>query len=455
MPYKITKDGDKFCVVKADSGETMKCYPSEDEAKKYLGALESNADETKSADKAGAQLSKGNAGMVADMLKMGHSLLKKTGMGHMIPSVDEEYGAGDEGSPEEEASESDSEAAAEGDTPTNKKKSLLQAAKDLLLGTKDLKAQGFQPIGENGWVAWWSNNFEDREKELFPEKALDAYIWRVDKGLVPKPDLWFWHMPGAKSGQAEWVDRIGHLMVAVGAFDTSEVGQAAKAGYQNSKETYAVSHGFTFPSWALKDGAYEEFNTFEISPLPLASAANSFTLFQEIKAMGITAEKQAALEKLVGKDIADKIVKSSETASKEIEALGARFKDVANPNAKPAPAADSSPLADLTVRLIEDNAILLNAVTGLEKQLADERTANKKELDALKTAHKEVTDEWADIRKQMDLKPRRPSVDALTALNPDMFPQDNETQQLIKALRDKMAKDSAKYDPFFGVEVKG
>lgn len=152
-----------------------------------------------SADKAGAQLSKGNAGMIADMLKMGHSLLKKTGMGHMIPSVDEEYGAGDD----EDTETTPDDEAAEGEAPDDKKKSLPERAIDWLRGQKDMKAQGFQPIGENGWVAWWSNNFEDREKELFPEKALDAYIWRVDNNLVPKPELWFWQPINSAFGHSD------------------------------------------------------------------------------------------------------------------------------------------------------------------------------------------------------------------------------------------------------------
>lgn len=45
MPYKIENRDGKYCVVKADSGETMKCYASESQAKDYLGALYANVDD--------------------------------------------------------------------------------------------------------------------------------------------------------------------------------------------------------------------------------------------------------------------------------------------------------------------------------------------------------------------------------------------------------------------------
>lgn len=45
MPYRIDKQGDRFCVVKDASGETVPggCHDSHEEARSHLGALESNA----------------------------------------------------------------------------------------------------------------------------------------------------------------------------------------------------------------------------------------------------------------------------------------------------------------------------------------------------------------------------------------------------------------------------
>ena len=52
MPYMIVKDGDKWCVHLQNedktSGETVKCHPSEEEAKKHMAALYANVDDAKS-----------------------------------------------------------------------------------------------------------------------------------------------------------------------------------------------------------------------------------------------------------------------------------------------------------------------------------------------------------------------------------------------------------------------
>lgn len=46
MPYKIEHKGDQFCVVKADSGESVGCHPSEEKAKAQLRALYANVHES-------------------------------------------------------------------------------------------------------------------------------------------------------------------------------------------------------------------------------------------------------------------------------------------------------------------------------------------------------------------------------------------------------------------------
>lgn len=46
MPYKIVKQGEKYCVAKK-TGETLKCYTSKKEAVKYLAALYANVKEAR------------------------------------------------------------------------------------------------------------------------------------------------------------------------------------------------------------------------------------------------------------------------------------------------------------------------------------------------------------------------------------------------------------------------
>lgn len=203
-----------------------------------------------------------------------------------------------------------------------------------LVGLSALSAltgrSGFKALPHGRWVAWWSNNFEDRQKECFPEHAIDAYVARLDAGTIPQPDLWLWHEP-VVMGQAEWTERIGHLVVSVGHFASSDVGVRACAHFSSTDDEYAMSHGYLFPPKAFQDGQYHAFNTFEITVLPPHAAANPYTAFEsvyeEVGKMALTEEKKALLDRVLGKELADGIVAGAEQRSKELEALGMRFKD--------------------------------------------------------------------------------------------------------------------------------
>jgi hypothetical protein len=203
--------------------------------------------------------------------------------------------------------------------------SFVENIKDKLTRSKTPRYAAFKTVGDNRWLAYWTNNFEDRDGEIFSAKAIDEYIARVDVGVVPMPELWFWHIPGTKHGQADWLGRIGHFCVASGTFDDSDAGKRAHKFY--GRQTYAVSHGFRYPLDQLVDGVYHQFNTFEISPLPPDEAANPYTSFEDIKAMSITPRKLKQLKELFGDEIAAEIIASATEKSKAIEALGAKYKD--------------------------------------------------------------------------------------------------------------------------------
>lgn len=46
MPYKVEKKGDEYCVIKADSGETVKCHSSESDADAHMKALYANVEKS-------------------------------------------------------------------------------------------------------------------------------------------------------------------------------------------------------------------------------------------------------------------------------------------------------------------------------------------------------------------------------------------------------------------------
>lgn len=440
--------------MEAAMSEIKTAHPDMEHDQMVAIAMDKCGQSDKSLDravKAGRMLNQQNASTIMDMWNKLADLLTRAGL-IQAANGEDPAAADDSEPPDEAAAENPVDEAAEPppeEVPPEKKpftrKSLPERARDFLFGSKDrvLSGRGFQAVGDNQWVAWWSNNFEDREKEVFTEKAHDAYVWRLDHQLTPMPELWYHHIKGSRHGAADWIDRIGHMMVAVGHFDDTELGRAFKAAYQRSKDPLAVSHGYVFPQRALQGGAYSDYNTFELSPLAPSSAANSYTLFEELKTMSITPEKRVALEKMIGKEKTELVFSASEIASKEIEALGVKYKDFANPNAPAATSSDDPVIADIVVGVQDGQAILLQALHGLE-------TKNT----ALETASKALADDIADVRKQMDLRPRRASTDERTRIDPDMYPQGSKAHQLATELLKEANADAAAYNPFWGTEVK-
>lgn len=221
-------------------------------------------------------------------------------------------------------------------------KSFIAKVKEALQDVLGLKsnpidiATGFKTFGPDNryWVAFWSNNAQDRDGEWFAEKAHDQYIDRVASGVVPYPELWYWHDPRFKSGKAFYVDRVGHCVFAVGEFDDTPVGQHMKAYYAKGTDD-GVSHGYLFPRSMRVDGVYYDYNTFEISPLPPQWASNPLTTFvsaQEIMDMSLNAEQKKALENRLGADFVNQLYATGETKSKAMEAITTNFKAVANDN---------------------------------------------------------------------------------------------------------------------------
>lgn len=196
------------------------------------------------------------------------------------------------------------------------------------LGSKEASdGTGFKVAG-NHWLAIWSNDFKDREGEIFTRKAIDEYVRRTETGLVPLPELWDSHIPGTRSGQAEFVARHGHFLIALGRFDDTPKGQAAKAFYQKHAHQQGISHGYRFPSSQFDGKHYHAFNTFEISPLQRGAEANRFTSLEGIKAMVISDKQRERINK-VFKDQADQILADLDEGGKALEELGVEFKEFA------------------------------------------------------------------------------------------------------------------------------
>ncbi|MCI0349919.1 MAG: hypothetical protein L0Z53_10880, partial [Acidobacteriales bacterium] len=153
------------------------------------------------------------------------------------------------------------------------------------------RVSGFKVSADgNAWFAWHTGAAEDLEKEIFPMAAHDSFIDRFDKQLVPRAELWFWHMP-IPHGKALWIGREDLVVASAGVFDETPTAERFKAWYREHSDL-EVSQGFTFIKALKQDKTYWHYDTFEISPLPpQAKAAYPYTQFNEVVDMSITPEK--------------------------------------------------------------------------------------------------------------------------------------------------------------------
>lgn len=261
----------------------------------------------------------------------------------------------------------------------------------LFPSTTDLT--GFKVLPGNRWVGVFTNNFEDREGELFTEKAIDRFIANVKAGVVPYPELWLWHLPGTKHGQADSIWRLGHFAVASGTFDDTPLAHKLRDSYQRNP-LKAMSHGFLFaPKWRKQtdDGLvyYDDFVTFEISPLSKKWAANAFTDFVDrMKVMNIPDDTRRDVVERLGEKDGNAIINAALAAGKNLETLmrSKLFTDTTGettpPDPVPPPAppptepTPTPPTPDPVPAPVVDNALKsqVDALTEQNKSLSGQIT---------------------------------------------------------------------------------
>lgn len=310
--------------------------------------------------------------------------------------------------PDPETQETETEPIEEAtvDVPGTVRKLVLniQAVGDVVakaFARKDELQTAFKVVG-NHWMAVWSNNFEDRDGEIFTAKAMDEYVTRVDTGLVPLPELWVWHAgKDTAIGSADWVATHGHFMLAAGQFYGGAAAVKAKAYYKKHAKETTISHGFTFPASAFDGKHYHQFNTFEISLLPRGVEANTYTSLEGVKAMAIDEKKRAYLESVFeDKDKVQGILNGLDKRGKALEELGVEFKDFTG---KPLPGSASKEavdkadkdFVDLLFDVLANQAEPITAATEAlkaAKETKAENAALRKEVDALKVLVKEIQD---------------------------------------------------------------
>lgn len=241
-----------------------------------------------------------------------------------------------------------------------------------LIGRKSKTQEVGFKISDDGkrWEALYTNNWRDDDGELFPEAGIDRFIARVKTRQAPWPELQYAHLSGLAHGVADNLIRIGHHVLATGAFDDTDL--AAKLRDHGRKciqdgKPLALSHRFWFNSKTrTPTGEYEDFDTFEISwfeVLPGVRPANPFTLW-EMKTMSeqLPPALVQNLESILGKQRAQELISLS--AQRDEKALAER----------------------------RDSKTFTPPPTDWEAKFADQDTRIDRAVTALETATKTVTD---------------------------------------------------------------
>lgn len=184
--------------------------------------------------------------------------------------------------------------------------------------------------GKMAWVARHTGKWIDREGEILAERAHEAYVDRVQKGIVPAPELWMWHAEGTKHGQAVTVWKSGGFVLAAGYFDETQAGKSAFAYYQKNSGKIKLSHMFHYPSVAKINGVYHEYNTIEITTLPDGAEAFPYTNFEEIQTMALPDIAKTMINEALGPDVLAAALQADSKAladTAKMDALGIASKN--------------------------------------------------------------------------------------------------------------------------------
>lgn len=160
----------------------------------------------------------------------------------------------------------------------NKLERLQKNENSGILFTKD------KNTGQIRWFGIYSSNYldDDFPADIISSEAHKGFIDRVEKGVVPYPELWHAHIKGSRWGVADWLaydDETG-IAYASGLVDIGREKEAfTLAGYKKGK--LGLSHGMDRKSLRRDDPfdkrVITQYNSYEISDLPLRWAANGMT----------------------------------------------------------------------------------------------------------------------------------------------------------------------------------
>lgn len=198
-----------------------------------------------------------------------------------------------------------------------------------------------QVNGKPWFIAYSTNAFEDREREIFSTKALEKYVEEAEK----KDDRGyfnFWHIKTKANpaltdfAKKEWQGVEGRFLIEAGPFLDDEKGQAALKFFKQypdghpdiAPEGWGCSPEYRYLPEERKSGTYDNIWITRTSALPRLAAANIWT---KGTTMAISEQQKQAANTIFGEKLAAQIFKSAEDATKELEEAGVAHKSMDNP----------------------------------------------------------------------------------------------------------------------------
>lgn len=267
--------------------------------------------------------------------------------------------------------------------------------------------------GNHYWLARHTGKFKDREGEILADKAHEEYVERVQKGLVPMPELWTRHKKGTRHGQADVVWKTGGFVMALGHFDDTPEAKHAIAFYKKNAGKITLSHMFNYPKAAKQGGVYYAYNTIEITTLPDGAEAFPYTSFEEFKPMSLTDKDREWIRGVGGDDMlkrAEAVDAKAATDTKSHEENGVESKGLDNFEGATIPAAKSDLEAVKVVQGdIETRLKVVEAMPAELKTLNETIQALTGQVSASQQAESQALEKYNALEKQfMEFKALKP-----------------------------------------------
>ncbi len=223
----------------------------------------------------------------------------------------------------------------------------LQQIHDLsVLNGADCPMVFKEASGKLRWVMLSSNSYQDTDREIIAQSALEADVERADKEHNYGPLRW-WHVgnpdpitrtpgDGIDIGDCDFNAMHGRMLIESGTFRDERIGEAIKEHADTLAGSIGFFHALNQPD---REGVFSSIHRFERSLLPRARASNQLT------ALTVTGDQDMATMKekfdefvgLLGGDakLAQSVVNRAEQTEKAAQEAGLAFKAAKDEKKKP------------------------------------------------------------------------------------------------------------------------